>query len=110
MKRAIIAGLIITLIFTVLNFAGFFSPGFNPDGYRGGVVRITWQSVDGLVTLQTESLVTSSNWPTNGTVYHDFQDISVSVDDRWTAITARHERGKERYLIRNERILEIRVR
>ena len=108
MKRLLLAAVILGLILTVLNFAGFFSPGLNPDGYRGSVVRVTW-----LNALDTPVSLIRDGEPDHAFGFdlphrrQEYRDISVSVDDRWTSIHARREDQRERYLVRNERILEI---
>ncbi|MGF1451305.1 MAG: hypothetical protein ACFB21_04415 [Opitutales bacterium] len=134
MKRLIIASIIVLLIVTVLNFAGFFSPGFNPDGYRGDVVSIAWRDPSGAVTVLRQSDHAVRQTETDGGARrveriplrwqppsfaenfilnesNGYRDISVSVDDRWTSISAKSRTGDHlRFLIRNELILEIQVK
>ena len=110
MKRIVIAALIIGLIVTVLNFAGFFSPGFNPDGYRGSVVRITWLAGDDLpYTLAVGGDRGWTGQVNRQRVNEGWTDLSIAVDDRWTSIRAKFVEAEVRYLVRNERILEIQV-
>ncbi len=121
LKRFIIAGLIGLVLLTILNFAGFFSPGFNPDGYRGTVQSVTWRQGDGNLRTasvsagdlsQVELPLAGSDRLADG--YHlktvGYDRIRVAVDSRWTSVTLRESGRRESYLIRNEAILEIRTR